>query len=616
MHHEIGHLVKMMASQELNASTPFYLCKIIAYDPTTNSVQVEVPFLRNPDGLPVVSDWIKWGRIGSGDGSGYQYYPKTGELGLIEAIEDSEGYWVISGGFYFYGQAVTPFVAFATHEANNSSVIDQKDLGDPPLDAVPAIIHQSHPGDTIIRHASGHSLRFNLEEVLLMHKTGSSIRMTDDGNVWIQAKKSIHMLAGDQITGQCMGELSFFSNQDAGIHTAGTLNITAQNEMNVQIQKDILFTTAEGAMTISALQKGIQVTAGTDIELTATDNIKADAGSDIDLTANLIKSDSTDYQVWSQHQVYGFQGHTDDIHMYAPIFEAIGVQTATLSGTTVNIGSDVGSIPARAKTINIIANKGLDPNTNTDRNFINIRTDGPRGEFNQRADHTRIRGDSDTHIFGFNIVIGEDMDGRTDVNPNTIAMRAIQVDIAAVNMAIAGNYDGHLNNAGGHLNLLAPNSYVLSYAKDLYGFAVETSVYHSNTDAWLSSGSNTYILGGGVQVGISTDTHIPTPHTQNIDIVTASQTGMFQVFTDDGKINGQGLGTAANSFEIRSINTTIDVDGNNIEAVILAAAMTIFNEHTHPISGGGDTEPPSQQWDDTCVSICLFAESGGGGFGG
>lgn len=115
---ELHHTIKQIARQELASRQPFAYGHIATYDPTTGSVKVVYPSVRNEDGTPTMSPWmpLSTGWSGpTGQAFGIQYVPvggasledpTAGEQVLVSIIDSENGAAV--GASICFNQAAPP----------------------------------------------------------------------------------------------------------------------------------------------------------------------------------------------------------------------------------------------------------------------------------------------------------------------------------------------------------------------------------------------------------------------------------------------------------------------------------------------------------------------------
>jgi phage gp45-like len=174
---ELSHLIALHAQQQIGDEVPFSIGHVIAYDPTSNEVQVVFPSFPvidpisgAPTGQYATSPWVQLGTPWAGNGWGFQAAPEVGD-------------------------AIAPF-------SGTQCVVFQRNRnGVEGLAAVLLYTQQDVPADTellageaILRHSTGTRMKFHQNGELevfvaanmsLTTEAGISVQLNTGGNIAI-----------------------------------------------------------------------------------------------------------------------------------------------------------------------------------------------------------------------------------------------------------------------------------------------------------------------------------------------------------------------------------------------------------------------------------------------
>lgn len=621
MDEDLFHYIRLGAQQSQGDDHHFLPGTLQQYDPIDGTAIVSLDIYRNAEGGGGDGGQVSFGDpappttdLGAqttqpspllgqatGDGTGIQCIPLPGVSTISGVLEGEEGYFAPLGTFW-NPQMQTPAGVIAGSTGDSVSLDTTVTFPDQD--------NTSKPGDIIMRHPSGSLFRLTEKEIILQTADGTYIRIAD-GNIILRSMKSSFIQAGTGQANQSDGQIGLWATADIDIHAVGDFDVTSEKNANIQIQKDVLFTSAEGTMTLQTLADDLNINSGKNLAVQVSADMPVQVNNDLSFAvAQLTKFDGDSILVENTHQVYGTQGITNDILMYAPSWRAFGAQVATLAGTTTNIGAGttVGD-PVRAQAVNIVANKGFAAQDGASFNLINIHADGQASQLNMQSSKSVMTGENFAKIFGTHIVIGEDVIDPTDVPPGNSHCQSLILAGNVVN--VAGNA---LNNQG-HLTIQSTDADINITSKNLYAFTTELSSYQANTDMWVVGQGQLNLLGSNVDIGVNSDVHIPSPEFIEVGAA-APHLNEFAMYCDSGFFGGFGPGTPASKFTLKATETDVEVNGDNLHQVMVDTAMGVFNGHSHNVPTIGESDPPSQQMDGTCISVCLFTDAGtGGGLG-
>jgi len=570
---------------------------------------------------------------GAGPGTGIQVIPSVGQQMLVAVVEGEEGFFY-GLGFYWNPKMQTPATALGgliQYESQDSTAhfgVEGTTVG---------------PGDIIMRHPSGSIFRMGTDDFSMRDKSGGCIRFDKDGNVIIQSVANIFMQAGINPSRDVTlqgdgnangvgppippngGNINTWSTSDTNMNSNGNFNVTVQGTLNETVQKDVLITSAEGQMTLQTVTDAMNLYAATNLTAIVGQTFEVRANEIQMYASNLMHLDGDTLQVSLTHQFYGIQSLTNDITMYAPLWAAYGINHATLSGSTVDIGTSDGSAPVRANKINLTSNKGLASTgggTGATYNSININASGAGSQINAESFVTSIFGDTDLFLSGAEVVIGRTLDPTINAAQNLNQIN--DVILSAPTIRVHG---------GSPTNTNTGLVYVTS--QDIYNLSTRNSVTVANETNWTVGKTLLSLMGKDIEIGVqaggtSTPPQIPGP---NDTIIAGVLLNELDIYGGTMFVGGSGIGAAQymNTLDVKVTNQTFDalnpsgsgtiihaagtvdveaeIPGTSLMQLLGQSAMDVFNNHYH-LAAGVDTSAPVEAMTSAVLTTNLYADAG------
>jgi len=579
MSSEFAHQMKHAAVQAVGDYRAFHLGVIAEYDPQLNHVRVELLTQRDSADIAEISDWMPLGSIWAGDQVGIQYYPKKGEPVLVCILERDERVYACAVMFY-----LSPMRAPAT------ALPDIDQIG----------------GDNKLKPG----------ELLIRHSRGSIIRMLENGDIFMQA----------------VGDFDVNALKDMNFTAAGSIFFKAQNQFKAEAQKRMDLISHENDINIRADVGNIAIYAQNSISEQAGRNIFIQAETELDLIGGqLTKTDGLALEAHQPVQTFGYEGVTTNLTMFATLLQACGAQRATLTGATVDIGSD-GQVPQRAGQINLIANRGLNEGSLGFRpyNSINTRVDGPLGQTNLTSEQIIINAQPSSGLVPNSVLKlqGNDiqMGMRSDeiTIPNLVGAPAT-VSIGGQTVRISSGIRdiGSPDTPSGQLLLRSAlmNTNVITMTQIATGTAnmVSGGVTRISSGSALILGNSTTTLnlsdgrGGTYNVPMQEtltgyaqsatnftglDFNVDNQHITFGALSALTTINMFasgNIFIDGStmQIGSWGSHYSTSLLQVAAGDVKVGPTGGTFLKLLTEAAAGVFNAHVHPLPTGGNSSPPT-----------------------